>query len=441
MSIPHIKNAFHNIKTSCELKLKQQYPISIPEIAQERLEKELSFLENSKYLDDFEILRIISEEARKSNCSFSLKGTLPGSYIAFLLRDTLLDPLPPYYYCPVCGHFEIIDTRLFGIDLPKITCPDCQSSMISNGYHLSIESVWGLDGKKTISFEYNICSDFIPFIKCALEKIYPDNTIAPLGMLTQHANDNYTVMEHCGFLILPNEYTMDDYPDLLGYFEDGEACLTANLQDVERYGFHRISLLQNPMIETLITMQKKTGLYIRELSNADISSMTWNDIMNTGIITPLCRNLFTMCKPNSFTSMVSTVACSHASYQGITPVHPDTNYYEIYHLLNTSEFGEYPYTTREDFYEGALKIGFPKEKAFEFSEFVQKGKAASDNSSLQQKLEDYHLPSSLKNVAQKYRYLFPRAHCAEYTIIYAQLAFYRKKNNRAYSYLLSKNHF
>lgn len=47
---------------------------------------------------------------------------------------------------------EVIDTHLFGIDLPQTVCPNCKEEMIGDGYHLAVESVWGVDGKKGIEF-------------------------------------------------------------------------------------------------------------------------------------------------------------------------------------------------------------------------------------------------------------------------------------------------
>ena len=44
MSIPHIKNAFENVKQACEKNLKKYYPVGIPDMVKERYEKELEYL-------------------------------------------------------------------------------------------------------------------------------------------------------------------------------------------------------------------------------------------------------------------------------------------------------------------------------------------------------------------------------------------------------------
>lgn len=59
MSIPHIKNAFENVKQACEKNLKKYYPVGIPDMVKERYEKELEYLKKSearmilKYFGDY----------------------------------------------------------------------------------------------------------------------------------------------------------------------------------------------------------------------------------------------------------------------------------------------------------------------------------------------------------------------------------------------------
>ena len=43
------------------------------------------------------------------------------------------------------------------------------------------------------------------------------------------------------------------------------------------------------------------------------------------------------------------------------------------------------------------------------------------------------IPDEIKEVAKNYLYLFPRAHCTEYVLTYARLAYYAKVDSRAFS--------
>lgn len=263
MKIPNIKNAYLNIQETCQKRLSEIYPHRIPEIAQNRLDKELAFAKNSKYLDDFEIYRQLSNEAQKCCLVFTLRGTLAGSYLTYLMGSGRFNPLPSHYYCQHCGHFETISTHLYGIDLPENICPECGSLMLGDGFNLSLESVWGLNGDKILSFDYNICEEFRPFAKKILTKIYPENEIVPWGVLSSPCGTIYEPssfeVSHGGFVILPTGQTMDDYQELKTYLEDGEPCLSGFINILESHALKRITLLPLKAMEYLITLQRKTA--------------------------------------------------------------------------------------------------------------------------------------------------------------------------------------
>ena len=87
MNLPAINNAFQNIKNTCQDKLKKLYPKGIPEDIQSRYVRELSFLEHSNLIDDFEIFRRLSDETKKNSTIMNARGTLAGSILYFLLGN------------------------------------------------------------------------------------------------------------------------------------------------------------------------------------------------------------------------------------------------------------------------------------------------------------------------------------------------------------------
>lgn len=66
MKLPVIQNAFENVKKFSQEKLVEKYPNEVPETIQKRYFQELTFLENSDHIDDFEIFRCLSEAAKKA---------------------------------------------------------------------------------------------------------------------------------------------------------------------------------------------------------------------------------------------------------------------------------------------------------------------------------------------------------------------------------------
>ncbi|MDE7422631.1 MAG: hypothetical protein K2N51_02895 [Lachnospiraceae bacterium] len=438
MHIPHLEQAYENIKKTCDSKLKQIYPIQIPELVNARYQKELEYLKTSDYLDDFEIYRCLNMEATKCLQVLLMRGTTTSSYIIYLLGNSLLNPLPTHYYCPKCGHYETVDTKLFGIDLPADKCPTCQTNLIADGFNLPLEVAWGLDGKKTLSFDYNISEEFLPFAKRVLQNLYPRHVIAPLGLCNRPRASQAIEMKHSGFLILPEGRNIEDYPEMTGFLEDGELCLSGNILDIENNYIHRILLLQNRCLEQMIAMQRKTGIYANEITLHELHTLNWNDINNSSALTDAESYLFHTIKPKTFYDMVCLNSASHNTYSNKECSPHEGNYYSLPTIFEKSNFKKYPCYTREDFFDELLKMGIDLEKAYEIAEFIRKGKQNSAKQKFADQFASFELPEEFKSVAKEYLYLFPRSHCAEYMLMYAKLAFYAKKDSRAFSKIAFK---
>ncbi len=438
MHIPDIKNAYENIQKTCEQKLGQLYPHQVPELIKERYQKELDFLKRSCYLNDFEILRCLNAEAEKCSLFLTVRGTLTASYIVYLLRNSLLNPLPAHYYCPHCGHFEIVPTRLFGIDMPDSKCPVCHTAFTADGFNLPMEIAWGANGAKTMAFDYNIPEEFLPFARRVLQSLYPDNVIAPLGLYNRSPKTETIEMHPFGFLILPSGQKTDDYPELTAYMEDGELCLSGNIRELNKYHLKRVLLIRHKTMEDLVSLQRKTGIYTTEITLQDLRTLNWNDLNNTRALSDVESFLFHNIRPRTFFDMVCLDAAGHNTYHNKEYSIHDGQYHTLPDLFHTEEFQKYPCHTREDFFDELLKLGFEREKAFEITEFIRTGK---QNFGLQKYMEEFDslaLPEDFKTVARQYLYLFPRSHSAEYILMYAKLAFYAKKDSRIFSKVVYK---
>lgn len=444
MNLPTIKNAFQNIKKTCQNRLEEIYPKGIPEDINSRYEEELFFLEHSDYIDDFEIFRRLSEETQKSSTIISVRGTLAGSILYYLLSNNSFNPLPPHYYCTKCGHYETVDTHLFGIDLPPKKCPHCNNDIFADGYNLSIESVWGNTGKKLISFDYNINSEFLPFARRVLQSAYPDNAIVPWGMFqldpisrVPHPDDRIIGIELAGYAILPSGNTIQDYPDLISYLENGDACITGGRWELEEHMLKPVRLSSLEFLDELIQLQRATGIYANDLNTKELREITWSNIYNTAIPNNSSRMLFHEFRPKTFKDMVAFDSSSHNSHSWHGDNYNGINLIEYKKMISTETFKKFPCFTREDFFDYMVEIGVDRTLAFDASERIRKGHAGSCGK-YQQQFFDLPIPDEIKDIAKNYLYVFPRAHCVEYILIYARLAYYAKADSRAFSKIVFK---
>jgi len=440
MSIPNIPNAYENVSNACEKRLAELYPAGVPSEIQERYEQELAMLKNSDSLDDFEIFRCLSEESKKCMAIIYTRGTVSGSILYYLLGNNSFDPLPAYYYCPKCGHYEEIHTRLFAIDLPVKTCPACGRTLTASGFGLPIESVWGNDGSNNVSFECVTSSDFHPFAKKVLKRLYPENEIVPWCMFTlpsdgmeMFPNTNPVGISQHGFAVIPTGYMLKDYPDLLTYQENGDPCLAGSGHELRNNRLKPIYLTNGEYAQNLLNLQKETGIYISEISPNHLKEITWGAMSQNGRIGTDISVLFQEFQPQTFTQMVSLMAAYHNSY-----LWDDGSIYwnreNFKKIISTPEFRKYPCYYREDFFDYLCEAGIKRSEAFEISEFIKFGRATMPKK--KEIWDSFQIPTELRTIAEHYRYLFPRAHCIEFALQNARLAYYASVDSRAYSKII-----
>lgn len=433
MNIPNIKNAYENVSNACNKRLKELFPHTVPKDVQKRLDKELKYLKKSNYIDDFEIARLLYKEAEKSSQYLTCRGTITGSLIFYLISNSRVNPLEPYYICPDCGEVKKIKSKLFGIDYPECTCTKCNSIMNSNGYNLSIESVWGLDGKKTISFEYNTSEEFFPFAKRLLEKTFPKNAVEPYGIFYMQDDAPSVNLSMCGYVILSDKQTIDDYPDLIGYLENGDKCISGNIMEITENNMKRILLYNNPINNAIVKMQRCTGIYIDSITTKDLQDINWTTIANTKLLSKETVDLIRANKPKTKTELINLLCASSSDYT-CCPRTSHNRTQELIQMLQSEEFSTYPCYSRDDTFELLVTLGIDRKIAYEYSEFIRKGQASRAN--ITSEFDSLDLPEEFRNTAKTIRYLFPRSHCIEYALSYTILAYYLKADSKSYSKMI-----
>lgn len=441
MNIPHIENAFSNIKAACNSKLSLLYPTGIPEAVQHRYEQELSFLKNSKWLDDFELFRLMSIEAKKSSTIISMRGTITGSFIYYLLGNNCFNPLPVYYYCPECGYFEQVQTHLFGIDLPQKNCPACGKPVFADGFNITSESVWGIDGKKIIDFDYNVNAEFLPFARRVLTSLYPDNEVVPWGMFQMapynspfYSEPQTIGVELIGYAVLPGSNTVQDYSDLISYLENGDLCVTGSGWDLENSLIKPVRLHSLDYLDYLLSLQRTIGIYANEITTHDLRDITWSNIYNTTILNPTESSFFHALKPKTYRDMAAIESSSHSTFSWQELDQKDFSKYK--QMISSDAFKKYPCFTRDDFFDYLVDSGIERELAFDVSERIWKGRSNSPRH--KEEFNSLPIPEEIKEVARNYMYVFPRSHCVEYVLIFARLAYYAKIDSRAFSKIVFK---
>jgi DNA polymerase-3 subunit alpha (Gram-positive type) len=410
------------IRMACEKRLDEAYPAGVPAEVKNRFEKEISALAESNYIEHFAVYQLLASVAEAKGFPLYGRGTLMGSLLYFLLGHGRFNPMPAHYYCPHCGHYEFVQGHGYGVDLPEKTCPECGRKIWADGYDIPKESVGGIDGKKTIAFEFNIAKDFRPIAEKALREAYPDREIVVKGGFTYRGDDEEEHIVPVGFIILPQGMTVKDESvmEYLHGLENGEPCLLGNPNRMERKGMVSISLIDHEGLDQLYKLGWKHKVDLDLLGVQMFKKVGWRDIYDYVDLSEAAERLFMECKPQSFREMVNLEALSHA-----TLADGETDEVEIpdacMELMRSDEFKRCPLYAREDVFDYLMDPdGEECERAYDAMEAFRKG-WFSNPKRIEERTE-LLLPTDLECTASHFRYVFPRAHAVEYMMMYARLA-------------------
>ena len=202
---------------------------------------------------------------------------------------------------------------------------------------------------------------------------------------------------------------------------------------IEQYNLKRVMLLPHGTVQHLMQLQRKSGIYVHEIGINELRELTYYDLINSKSMDFEEERVFADETPQNFYDMVSYNALGHNS-TFVTDRSADDWYYEVKEkVLNNADFKKYPCFTREDFFDYMVECGLERAEAFKWSEMIRKGRSPREP-----KFDELPIPEELKNVAKMYAYVFPRAHCIEYLLMYARMAYYMKWDSRAYSSVINK---
>lgn len=440
--LPAIENALQNIQATCEKRLSKLYPAGIPEDIDSRYQQELSYLKKSPLIDDFEIFRRLCLEAEKSSNLIHARGTIPGSFLCFLLGNNSLNPLPVHYYCPDCGHYEKVMTHLFGIDLPPKKCPFCGREILADGFNVSAECAWPIIYNRASGIEYTVNSEFFPFAKKVLQNLYPDSEIVPWGRSYANAGDSTLLnIRQGGYVILPPGNTIQDFQDMISYLENGDICFYDSLFEIYQLPVKPVLLSISDHLDNLIQLQRATGVYVNEINNRELRTITCNTLCKATIHSKKMLSLFYTINPKTYKDMISVSSCCHSTFIFNIPGESRSiDMEEFEKMLSSESFKKYPCFTREDFFDYMIEAGVERSIAHNTYDQIRKGYAVS-NSKHQAQLFSLPFPEELKEVAANYEYLFPRMVCALEIQTLARLTYYAQIDHRAFTRIfLSKKH-
>ena len=120
-----------------------------------RLEREKSFLQNNNSIFLFHIMSQLQEVLSEKNSFLIPRGHINGSFTAWLLGSTIINPLPAHTFCPNCRKVEFCQGEVDGWDLFGRKC-DCGTELVPDGHNLIFEAAYVFRFNPFLSFDCSI---------------------------------------------------------------------------------------------------------------------------------------------------------------------------------------------------------------------------------------------------------------------------------------------
>ncbi|MBR2743909.1 MAG: PolC-type DNA polymerase III [Clostridia bacterium] len=478
---PYINNCEQTIKEIAYNKAHELYGENLPQIVEERLEKEL----NSIISNGFSVMYIIAQKlVWKSNDDGYIvgsRGSVGSSFVANMTGITEVNSLPPHYRCPNCHYSDFTDYGYGnGFDLPDKMCPECGHRLAKDGMDIPFETFLGFNGDKEPDIDLNFSGEYqakahkyteVIFGKGTTFKAGTVGTVAEktaFGYVKKYYEERGVVVNNCetariaqgctgikrttgqhpgGIIVVPKGREIFEFTPVQHPADDPESdiitthfdyhSIDQNLLKLDILGHDDPTMIRmlydiTGMDPTKVPLDDKDTMSI--FCSTEALGVTPEQIKSKvgsfGIPefgTKFVRGMLVDTKPTTFDELIRISGLSHGT--------------DVW-LGNAQTLIEEGTTTlqnsiccRDDIMIYLIKMGVPPNPAFKIMETVRKGKALKDPEkweSFKSMMREHDVPEWYIKSCEKIKYMFPKAHAAAYVTNAFRIAWYKVHIPKAY---------
>ena len=445
------------------------YGEDLPEIVQNRLDKELNSIITNGYATLYLMAQRLVTKSNSDGYLVGSRGSVGSSFVAFLAGITEVNPLCAHYVCPECKHSDFEHEGYWcGADMPDKNCPVCGAKYIKYGFDIPFETFLGFKGDKTPDIDLNFSGEYQPQAHAYTKYMFGDdhsfragviNTLkdkTAFGYVKSYCEANgieassaeiHRLVMGCagvkkttgqhpgGMVVVPPEYIAEDFMPLQypANKKEGNGLIT-------HFDFHamddklvKLDILGHVDPTALRMMQDMTGLnpqdiplddpdtralfYTSEPLGVDLSAIDC-DLGTIGIPeygTVFVRGILKNTRPKTIEELVRLAGLSHGTnvWQGNA---------EDLVMSGRATLGDV-IGTRDDIMIFLMAKGMEPALAFKTMESVRKGKGLSPE--MEEAMKKLPLPDWYIQSCKLIKYMFPRAHAAAYLTMAFRVAYYK----------------
>ncbi len=487
---PVIENSDKTLTDICYNKAHEIYGPNLPQIVENRLQKEL----NSIITNGFAVMYIIAQKlvwkSVEDGYLVGSRGSVGSSFVATMAGITEVNPLAPHYYCSECHYvdFDSEDVRKYadlgaaGIDMPDMDCPVCGKPLHKDGFDIPFETFLGFKGDKEPDIDLNFSGEYQSKAHKYTEVIFGAGQTFRAGTIGTLADKtafgyvkNYfeergkhkrgceiarlsmgctgvrrsTGQHPGGIIVLPlgqdiNSFTPVQHPandmttDTITTHFDYHS-IDHNLLKLDILGHDdptMIRMLQDLTGVDPVTIPLDDKKVMSLFQNTDALGVTPEQIGGTklgalGIPefgTDFAMQMVIDVKPQTFSDLVRIAGLSHGT--DVWLGNAQTLIQEGKATISTA------ICTRDDIMTYLIRMGVEADASFKIMEAVRKGVVAKGKSD---KWPDWKADMLAHNVpewyvwsCEKIKYMFPKAHAVAYVMMAWRIAYCKIYHPLAY---------
>ena len=476
---PAIENSDQMLRDICYNKAHKMYGDPLPEIVQERLDRELNSIISNGYAVMYIIAQKLVWKSNEDGYLVGSRGSVGSSFVATMSGITEVNPLHAHYLCKHCQYSDF-DSDLVksfsgrsGCDMPDKLCPRCGKPLSKEGFDIPFETFLGFKGNKEPDIDLNFSGEYQSKAHKYTEVIFGEGQTFKAGTIG-------TLADKTAFGYVKNYYeergvhkrnceidrivlgcvgvrrTTGQHPGGIVVLPMGEQIYTftpvqhpANDMTVDitttHFDYHSIdhNLLKLDILghddPTMIRMlQDLTGVDPTQIPLDDKAVMslfqdtsalgiTPDDLVNCqlgalGIPefgTDFAMGMLIDTQPKEFSDLVRIAGLSHGT--DVWLGNAQTLIQEKKATISTA------ICTRDDIMIYLISMGLDSEESFKIMENVRKGIVAKGKCDKwpewKQDMIDHNVPDWYIWSCEKIKYMFPKAHAAAYVMMAWRIAY------------------